>query len=189
MAGGSVTELPRPETWGKKIPGLWSGSRVVSMDCNKFSSLGLATSDVARPLAPTHTLQIGSHPVCAGAQGLLPAERRKRLCRALGWCNCSCQPCACSCGMPGTGGGWMHSGGCGGAVTPVGTEFQACGQRSTGLTSALTPDTNPPPCGWFLDPVQHFVCLAGTGGLWNCSFLTWMGDEMMRMTTVLEGGI
>lgn len=48
------------------------------MDCNKFSSLGVAPSDVARPLASTQTLQTGSHPVCARAQSLFSASSGQR---------------------------------------------------------------------------------------------------------------
>lgn len=92
------------------------------MFCNRLSSLGVATCDVARPLASTHTQQIGRHPVCAGAQGLLSAGRGQRAERGSAelWDGAfaAASPVSCSHGMPVTGGGWRHSEGCAGGCHP-----------------------------------------------------------------------
>lgn len=138
----------------------------------------------------SHTQQTGSHPVCAAAQGLLSMGRgQEEALQSTGMVQVQL-PALCHAAM-----GCLSQVEAECTVRAAGELSPPWGPSSRHDSAALAwpllspPDTNLPSCGWFLDPVQHFVYLAGTGSLWNCSFLTWMGDEMMRMTTVLEGGI
>lgn len=161
--GGSVTESPRPDTRGREFPGLRSSTRAVSMDYNKFSSLGVATSDVARPLALTHAANRKPSCLCC-SPGLVIYGQRAGRGSAEHWDGASAVASLCHAAM-----GCLSQVEAECTVRAVGELSPPWGPSSKHDSAAWPllspPDTNRPSCGWFLDPGQHFVYLAGIGSL------------------------